>query len=107
MGYSVKEWVERFCATCDDATSLRIMRGRAIGAASVNCWLLEGVKSCLTEDDPWIPEITAQRDEDLALLDKIEARLNELGVPFGNERSYGVSAEDLRRVNEAREKRNG
>lgn len=105
MNLTVKEWVKQYCRDCDDATSLRIMRGRAIAGAAVECRLLEDVKGSLPVGDPWIPQITAERDRFLDYIEKLEARLKELGVPFGDERSYGVTAEDMKRVSEAREKR--
>lgn len=101
MAMNVKEWVDEFCATMDDAPSLRIMRGRAIGGASLNCWLLEDVIATLPAGDPWIEQITDERDVYLDCVEKIEARLNELGIPFGHERSYGVTAEDRKRVDAA------
>lgn len=105
MTFSVKEWVDQFCPTMEDGVTLRIMRGRAIAGAAAECLLLADIKGVLPENDPWIPQIISHRDTYLDCIDSIEARLNELGYAFGNERNYGVSYGDLCLVTAARKAR--
>jgi hypothetical protein len=99
MGFSVQEWVERYCDTMEDATSLRIMRGKAFAGASEAIEVL----ACLPEDDPWIDTFTADRDKFVGLIDRIEARLDALGLPYGRERHYGVTSVQADRVDAYRE----
>lgn len=105
MGYTVKEWVDQFCSTMEDGPSLRIMRGRAIAGAALECSLLEDIRGILPRDDPWFSQIIQQRDIYLDCVESIEARLDELGYTYGNERNYGLSSESLRLVNKARKAR--
>ena len=103
MGWTVKEWVDQFCSTMDDATSLRVMRGRAIAGAAEEIELLDALEA----GDVWVESTIAMRDTFLDCIDKIESRLNELGVEFGSERNYGVKPGMAERVEHEREKRNG
>lgn len=103
MGGSVKEWVDQYAATIDDATSLRIMRGRAFGGAYQELYLL----NTLDADDPWVPILKKIRDEYIDCIDRIEARLNELGAPYGSERHYCMNAAQINLVEDYRRSLNG
>lgn len=99
----VADWVKQFCETCDDATSLHIMRGRAIGYACEAIHLLD----CLDEGDKWISLVKQDREAGFECIDRIEARLTALGLDWDNSRNYGVSHEEAQRVEEERKNRNG
>jgi len=99
------EWVNRFCDTMEDATSLRIMRGRAYQDAYGAIDLLNK----LPRNDPWIPELKVERDQALDCINRIEARLTALGLEntWGDERSYGLDQTKCRHVDRERKKHNG
>ncbi len=97
MDGRLRQWVAEFADTHTDATSLRIMRGQAIGAAWSALYLLD----VLDPEDDWVPQVTKERDEALDAIVRIEARLTTLGAEFGDERSYGVPFESSERVQSA------